>query len=101
MASAGLWHPQVDIGFSKETKKIISDGQYRPTPNDEVLDPTQSISGVWPEPPPHGHLHIYVGLPSEARDAADAGISDSCQLFFSFVFGQLFMFLLVQTHLTL
>jgi hypothetical protein len=60
-ASAGSLHPQVDANY-KETREIIKAGQYMPAPNDQELDPMDIISEVWRGPPPHGHLHNFVGL---------------------------------------
>jgi hypothetical protein len=63
MASAGLLHPQVDVNYNEEMGRKIKAGQYRPTPNDQVLDPMEIISDVWPAGPPHRHLHVFVSLP--------------------------------------
>src|SRR6266403_817953 len=51
MASAGSLHSQVDVEYDKETRKVIEAGEYRPAPNDQVLDPMDVISDVWERPP--------------------------------------------------
>ncbi len=61
MVSASLLHPQVDVKYN-EVQKEIHAGQYRPTPDDRVLHTIENISGVWPGPPPHGHLHVFVNV---------------------------------------
>ena len=45
--------------------KLAEGGQYQlNTDNQRQLLPTrETISGVWPEPPPANRLHIVVGLP--------------------------------------
>ena len=47
-----------------EMEKIVNTGKYRPSSNDQVLDPMDTISEVWPEPPHHRHLQVFVGLPT-------------------------------------
>lgn len=56
MASAGLLHPQVNVGYDAVEGK------------------------VWPEPPPDDHLHVFVGLP---RGVGHPGIL--CERFFFFL----------------
>jgi hypothetical protein len=63
MASAGLLHPQVDVNYDEEMREKIKADQYRPAPNDRVLDAMEIISQVWPARPPHGHLHVFALLP--------------------------------------
>jgi hypothetical protein len=59
-----LWlHLQVVVNYNEESQKIINASQYWPAPNDQVLDAVEIISEVWPGPPPHRHLHVFVGLP--------------------------------------
>jgi hypothetical protein len=59
---------QVNINFDAVEDKIMR-GEYRPDANDQfqplhtVKGMTSLISQVWPEPPPHGHLHVLVGRP--------------------------------------
>jgi hypothetical protein len=82
--------PQVDVNVNEEARKIIHAGQYRPTPNDQVLGAMEIISEVWPGPLPHGYLHVFVGLPSKVGSpgnltaAHDAGVTETCEwiLFF-------------------
>jgi hypothetical protein len=45
-----------------ETQKRVNTGEYRPSSNDQVLDPMDTISEVWPGPPLHRHLHVFIGL---------------------------------------
>jgi len=56
---------KVDVNYNEETQKKIKAGQYRPTPNDQVLDEMDIISDLWVEPPDR-HLHVFVGLPEGA-----------------------------------
>jgi hypothetical protein len=45
--------------------------KYRPDANDQpqslhsVKAVTSRIFEVWPEPPPGGHLHVFITLPDE------------------------------------
>ena len=64
IASAGSSYPQVDVDYNEETQKKINAGQYRPAPNDQVLNEIMKISEIW-ERPPDRHVHVFVGLPSE------------------------------------
>ncbi len=66
MASVGLWHPQVDVNYNEETRIKINAGEYRPTPNDQVLDAMAIISDIW-ERPPDRHLHVFIALPAAAN----------------------------------
>ncbi|KAF8490351.1 hypothetical protein F5888DRAFT_1129431 [Russula emetica] len=62
---------KVDIDLDAVENKMMR-GEYRPDANDQpqplrtVKTTISSISEVWPEPPPHGHLHVFVGLPGGA-----------------------------------
>ncbi len=38
--------------------------QYQPTSDDQELEVTNEIGIEWPEPPPKGHLHVFVALPA-------------------------------------
>ncbi len=58
MSPAGLWHPQVDIDFHEAQKKFTAGENHLP-PSEE-LSAYRSISSVWPEQPPHDHLHIFI-----------------------------------------
>jgi hypothetical protein len=46
-------------------------GEYQPDANDQpqplktVKAITSRISEIWPELPPHGHLHVFVSEPDE------------------------------------
>ena len=64
MASVGSLHPQVDVDYNMERKKRVNTGEYRPSINDQVLKPMDIISKVWPGPPLHRHLHVFIGLPT-------------------------------------
>jgi hypothetical protein len=63
-------HPQVNVDFDAVEDKILR-REYRP---DADSDQSQSLNTpvegtvsqlfeVWPEPPPQGHLHIFITLP--------------------------------------
>jgi hypothetical protein len=62
MAPAGSLHPQVDVNLD-EIRENVDAGEYRPTPNDQVMKADHLLSTEWPEPPLNGHLHIFVTLP--------------------------------------
>ena len=49
-------------------------GQYQPD-SDEQLVPWEMISDKWPEPPPQGHLHIFVTLPAARVQTGERFIS--------------------------
>ncbi|KAI0282181.1 hypothetical protein BGY98DRAFT_1121814, partial [Russula aff. rugulosa BPL654] len=53
---------KVDVNYNGETKKKVNDGQYRPAPNDQLLDAKDIISHVW-ERPRDDQLHIFVSPP--------------------------------------
>ena len=52
-------HLQVDV-----VEGIISVGRYRPNANDQPLRARKTISDVWPEQLPPGHLYVFIGLPA-------------------------------------
>lgn len=89
MASAGLLHPQVNVDLDAVEDEIIMRGEYRPDANDQsqplhtVKGRTSLISEVWPEPPPHGHLHVFVGRPG----VVDSPTSSSEWFFSLLLFG--------------
>ena len=72
MAPAGLFHLQNDANLHDVMREIVSNGQYRPTPDNRRLWSWESISDIWLEQPPHGHLNVFVGLPSGVSTADDA-----------------------------
>jgi hypothetical protein len=79
MTSDGLLHPQVDVdsNASEEMWKKIEAGQYRPTPNDQVLDAMEFISDVW-ERPTDIHLHVFVGLPGRVGSLTLVNTGGEC-----------------------
>ncbi|KAF8498612.1 hypothetical protein F5888DRAFT_1633856 [Russula emetica] len=61
-----LW--KVNVDFDAVRDKIMR-REYRPDANDQS-QPLQTVKTiispiceVWPEPPPHGHVHVFAGLP--------------------------------------
>lgn len=62
MAFAGSLHPQLDVKYI-DVRDAVRAGQYRATPNDQLLDEVALLSQVWPEPPPDDCLHVFVSLP--------------------------------------
>jgi hypothetical protein len=62
----------------------IKRGEYRPNANDQpqplrtVKIITSPISDVWPEPPPHGHLHIFVSVPGGVGSPTLVNAGDEC-----------------------
>jgi hypothetical protein len=91
MASAGLLHPQVNVDFNAVEDQIMR-GEYRPDANDQPLQTLKAIisriSEVWPKPPPHDHLHVFVGLPVEVDNPTDSGV----WFFFLLVLGMVMLF---------
>jgi hypothetical protein len=80
-AFAGLLHPQVDVNYNEELRKLIKAREYRPTADDQVLDARDIISDIW-EQPTDRHLHVFVGLPSKVDGS---GLPETCEWgFFSF-----------------
>ena len=66
MASAGSLHPQVDVNHDEVWDKVEA-GEYQPGSNGKVLDETSRIFKEWPRPPPDGHFHIFVELPTHGK----------------------------------
>lgn len=62
MASAGSFHPQVDVKYDEAREKIKAP-QFQSTPTDEVLDESSRIYNEWPEPPPDDRINVVVSSP--------------------------------------
>jgi hypothetical protein len=66
----GLLHSQVNVNFDAVEDKIVR-REYRPDANDQPQSLNtlkviiSQISEVWPEPPSHDHLHVFVDQPVE------------------------------------
>jgi hypothetical protein len=62
--SSGLLHPQIDVeDRDPAIKERIMAGQYQPQPfPPKPLHAMEKISVVWPGPPPHDHLHVFIAL---------------------------------------
>ena len=76
MASTGLLHPQVNVGFNVVEDRIY-DGMYQLDANDQTrLRTREKIIEVWPNPPPNDLLHVFVSLP---RGAPMGSPSISCE----------------------
>jgi hypothetical protein len=64
MASADLRYPQVNVDY-RAVADMIADREYQPDTNDrqslqrKILS---KLSDVWPEPPPDGHIHVFISL---------------------------------------
>jgi hypothetical protein len=86
VASAGLLHLQVDVDFEAVEDKI-SHCKYQPDANDQpqslhtVKAIISQLSEVWPEPPPDGHLHVFITLPDLPDEDDTPEVSS--ELFFS------------------
>ena len=70
ISSASSLHPPVNVDFYVVKDKILR-REYRADANDQPqsLHTTEAICSqileVWPEPPLHDHLHVFVTLPDE------------------------------------
>jgi hypothetical protein len=66
MGDHGLLHPQIDVEKDQAMKEHIKAGQYQPHPLPlEPLQPWETISVVWPGPPPYNQLQVFITLPIE------------------------------------
>jgi len=67
-----LWKVQADVVDHDEVGDQIyaSSGQYQLDVNDQRrLRITEALLKVWPEPPPHDQLHVFVSLPEVGSPA--------------------------------
>jgi hypothetical protein len=60
---------QANVDLDTVERKLAEAGQYQFDVDDrqQLLSPTEKISGAWPEPPSANHLHIFVALPTGSK----------------------------------
>jgi hypothetical protein len=87
---------QVDVDL-KSIREQITAGEYRSVFNKQSLFPDDRISGVWPETPVHGRLHIFVSLPVGKRSSSSV-YSGECFIRLYFALGLASLASLLNLH---
>lgn len=79
--NTGLLHPQIDADLRDVKGDILSNGHYRPPADGQLLWPEDTVSDIWPEPPPGRCIHVFIRLSSAVSTAHDAG--GECFIYFA------------------